>query len=652
MKDTYNNPFSGSNAVMLDDTSILNYWCDPFNYRLFTDITEKDIYSSPMNLVFMGGRNTGKTMFLRYWSFQVQFQLANQKKITSSSNLLNHFLELGGIGIYLRIDGPSLRSFTGYGISDEKWNAIFIQYFELLIARKYLEVIEVLINKGEINENLFISKSLPIIVKLFRLNEIKSLGEVVVHVEKLISEIDEYRGSVPFYNTEFKPQNGFGSRTLSFGIPKILESTIPEFNKKIKFVILLDEYENFSEIQQRIINTLLRFTDSEIMFRIGMRLKGFRTFKMISQDDFIKEGREYQKIVLEELLLKAKGYNEFLKEVAKKRLNNVNIFREFGRTDITEFLGLSEDLEAEAIELVAKNPNKHFDYFKEHLAKANLELLRYPKNPLLELLNILWFIRGKSEIEINKAMNGYLKRNYKQDLAEKYRLDYVDKYKLSLTFLLCSIHRKNKMYYSFNTFSFLSSGIVGNFIELCRRAFKYAEFEENERLLQEFKITKEQQNKAAIDCSESELEQLVRIENDGGYIYRLILNLGNIFRDFHKDEKIKYPETNQFSIDINSLEEHKFKQAFESSIKWSAIQRKPKLQQPAPGKHLKDIYTLNRIFSPSFQISHRTRGGFSIELSSKSLQDLMLSEKISSRDFMPKEKRKIKKQNLDLFEDE
>ena len=80
MNDSYRNPFSGVSAANLDDQSILNYWCSPFAYRLFSEIKETDIYEDPNNIVLMGGRNTGKTMFLRYWSFPVQLMLASQNK--------------------------------------------------------------------------------------------------------------------------------------------------------------------------------------------------------------------------------------------------------------------------------------------------------------------------------------------------------------------------------------------------------------------------------------------------------------------------------------------------------------------------------------------------------------------------------------------
>ena len=137
-----------------------------------------------------------------------------------------------------------------------------------------------------------------------------------------------------------------------------------------------------------------------------------------------------------------------------------------------------------------------------------------------------------------------------------------------------------------------------------------------------------------MDFSESALQQINRIESYGGYIHKFINNIGNIFRDFHKDEKIRYPETNQFSADIDNLTSQKFKDAFKAAIKWSVVQKKSKIQQPSPGKHLKDIYTINRIYSPIFQISYRTRGGYSVKLTASDIEKLMTEENVSSRNYL------------------
>jgi hypothetical protein len=617
--------------------TILNYWCSPFNYMKFAEVKESDIYSDKMPIVFMGGRGTGKTMFLKYFSFIVQLQEALNKK-DGKGSLLSHFKNKGGIGFYIRIDGPVLRSFDGHGVTPELWDSIFTHYFELVVGRAYIEVISELVGYSELDVREINNKFIPKIADILGKSkiEINTLSEVLNVFDDKIKEVTTFRGEVSYSDIVFKPSKGFASQSLCFTIPEIVKNTIKEFDHEIDFIIMIDEFENFLVSQQRMVNTLLKFIRSGITFRIGMRLEGFRTFETTSMDDFIKEGRDYRKIIFEEVLIKDKGYQEFLLDIAKKRLERVNIFKEKGFLKISNILGKSENLEEEAIKLAKINPDKHFNSLLKYLPSEEIEKLKSTENPLMEMLNILWVLRKGDPKVVNKAMNDYLEGKKTED-AKKYRRDYVDKYKLSLMFLFASIYRTNKMYYSFNTFSFLSSGIIGHFIELCRKSFQYAEFENREILFEQGKILPIQQDKASKDVANTELQMTQRIENYGDILYRFIKNIGNIFRDFHKDKTIKYPETNQFAVDKGSIEEN-YRNAFNTALKWSLIQKKTALQQPAPGKHIKDIYTINRIFAPIFEISYRTRGGYSVELSPADVKKLMTiaDVKLNQKRYRPK----------------
>lgn len=630
MKDSYRNPFSGVNAVQLGTDLILEYWCNPFMYNLFSDIKEEDIYNDPNNIVFMGGRSTGKSMFLRYWSYQVQLKISEKENI-----LLKEVIQRNkGIGFYFRIDGAKLRSFYGHGLNQEHWASVFTHYFELIVGRQYIELLNILGTEKSINEDILSRQLIPKICELLDFNDHPTLESIIEEFDLRIKEVEVYLGNVPFYKNEFVPkERGFLSQSLSFGIPELLIDIEPTF-KSLNLIILLDEYENFLNYQQKIVNTLLRFTKPNIKYRIGMRLEGFRTFEMISEDDFIKEGREYRKVVFEEILNKDLDYQDFLFEISKKRLESVPALKDRNFTNIKTILGKSENLEQEAIEITKSNPKKIIEYFYKKLKKDELEKVRCPKNPLLELLNCIWLTRGIISDQTVKAMNDYLNKVKDSKDGNKYRRDYIDKYKLTLTFLLCSIYRKNKQYYSFNTFAFLSSGIVGHFIELCRRTFAIADWGDNDKLLKEGIINKEFQHKAAMDFSNSEKQQIGRIETFGGLISKFIENIGNIFRGFHLDFQMRYPETNQFAINIDSIQNSNLRNTLKAAIRWTIIQKKPKMQRSGPNENLQDIYTLNRIFSPSFQITYRTRGGKSISLNETSLKKLMYEDKVVLSDYL------------------
>ncbi len=629
MSDSYNNPFSGINASTLDEQAILDYWCSPFGYELFSGIKEEDIYQEKTNIVFMGGRGTGKSMFLKFCGYLVQ-SFDSKRKDIKFAEIIN---DKKGIGFYIRIDGPVLRSFQGYDLGEGHWASLFIHYYEMFVGRQFAEVIKLLEDEGSISVEKNVIDSIR---SLLNFPEVSTITEIILEFDKRISYINDFRGAVAFYEKPFIPDGRiFTPKSVSFGLAKLIIDKIPFF-KDVNFVFLLDEYENFLEYQQKAINSVLKFTEHNIKFRIGMRLEGFRTFKVIDKDDFIKEGREYRKVVFEDIITTGNGYQKFLVDVAKKRLDAIPILKENEFTDITKILTQREDLEQEAIEIVKTNPNLIYETFaKKDISAKDLDKVRNLENPLLELMNFIWLSRGVTPDNTRQAMNDYLGKK-DSELAKKYNNDYVQKYKLSLVFLLCRIYRTNKKYYSFNTFAFLSSGIVGHFIELCRNSFAVAGWGNDNALLQSGVISKDDQNTAAIEVSRVEKRQIHRIEDYGGKLSVFVENIGNIFREYHRDFGMTYPETNQFAINIDSIENSELQNTMRSAIKWSVIQKKPKLQRSAPSESLQELYTLNRVFSPIFQISYRTRGGKSVSLDENQVAELVSTKLSNYTNYIPK----------------
>lgn len=226
-------------------------------------------------------------------------------------------------------------------------------------------------------------------------------------------------------------------------------------------------------------------------------------------------------------------------------------------------------------------------------------------------------------------MRDYLD-NQDTEVGKKYRMDYVDKYKLSLMFLLASRYRTDKRFYSFNTFCFLSSGIVGNFLELCRRAFQVAAFEGRDELLEEGSISPRLQNVAAREVAQTELDMIGRIRDHGVRLSHFASSLGHCFRSYHLDARLRYPEMNQFTVDLSSVSDEADKDAFKAAIRWSVIQRKPRLQGASPRKEKAELFTLNRILTPVFQVSYRTRGGRAETISGGRLTEFLSSDHVRS----------------------
>lgn len=631
MSNIYSNPFSGINAAQLTDENIMEYWCNPFSFDLFSGIKEEDIYLDSMNIVFFGGRSSGKSMFLRYWSYTIQKKVSEQ----SGKSLFDCVIEKSGVGFYFRLDGAKLRSFIGSDIPENQWASIFSHYFELLVSRQYILFLKTILNEERINQDQLneIVKKISILLER---TELKTIGDILEYIDQRLLETEHYIGDVPFHGGGFKPKDKiFISNSLIQEIPTEIISVIDDF-RKVNFVILLDEYENFLEYQQRVLNTLLKFSNYKIKFRIGMRLEGFRTDRSISDDDFIKENREYRSVFFEELLRKDDSYNRFLEQIARRRLESIPQFRKMNILEIRSILGDAEDNEKEALKICTDKGKKIIDYYSVRKHGHNLSSLINVENPLMTLLNCILYERGNDINFILKAMGDFISGQPSEE-ANKYKNDYVNKYKLSLTFLLASIYKTNKMYYSFNTFCYLSSGIVGHFIELCRRSFALASWSEGEVFLSQGRISDLIQSKAAYEFSNLEKSQISKIETYGGQILTFVNNVGNLFKQYHIDKSIKYPETNQFALNIGELKNKSSKEIIRTALKWSIVQKKPLQQRSGPSETKQDTYILCRIFAPAFEISFRTRGGKSEVINEERLIQLTEKSHTSLKPFINSE---------------
>ena len=625
--DSYRNPFADYNANTMNSEQVTHYWENPFeNYVV--DITEDDVSSDTKPIVFTGGRGTGKTMILKHFALSSELVRANKEK----RDLTSFLSENKYVGLYLRFDVPLLNGFNGLGLGEDAWQVIFAHFFEMELAKTIVDSLTKILDNGvidKVTENSLVEKFNELIPI-----EGKSFKDISNWFRKEINYVSTYRNSIVFEKTAFKPGKIFNMGELSRPFIAYIKDEC-RFFEDINFLVLLDEYENFLVYQQRVVNSILKFADN-IAFRIGMRPMGFHTYDTISEDEFIKEKRDYRNVLLENPLIKKEDdgtkYIQFLKGIAEKRLKSVPYFSERGLTDLTSFLGEREDPVNEAKQ-ITKGRTLHFDVYKKEIEKTykkkklkytltdeQYELLKCPDNPLFEMQNLHLLLKPNDFDYVLKAFRDY-QTGVDSVEAHKYKNDYQNKYKLAYVFVLRSIYRiESKQYYGVNDFAYISSGIAGTFVELCRCAFQYAYFSNRDELMQG-RISPDIQTRAARDVGKTELDQIKRIKKVGNQVYNFAINVGRSFIVDHVDKRIKYVETNQLSFNSSMLDKDTFeKDVFDAAVMWSVIQKKKELQQAGIGKDDEEIYILNRVFAPVFNISARTRGGKNLELNIESFK--------------------------------
>jgi len=166
--------------------------------------------------------------------------------------------------------------------------------------------------------------------------------------------------------------------------------------------------------------------------------------------------------------------------------------------------------------------------------------------------NLRLLLKGETLDYVNKAFSDYL-NGIQSEEQKKYLNDYDNKYKLLFVFVLCSIYQiERKGYYNFTDYCHLSSGIIGYFIELYRKAFEFAYFRGRESMFGGC-ISKKIQTDEAYEVVRSERDMIRRIAIYGGRLKIFIGNIGNAFNHIHKDMSMRYPETNLFPVNLDSL---------------------------------------------------------------------------------------------------
>ena len=246
------NPFNITKANDYSDEEIYSSWVDMPGGG-FAEIVKP---TSPMPIIILGGKGSGKTHIMRFFSYNLQ-------KLRYGKELIRKISEDKYIGIHMRSSGLNSHRFVGKGQSDEVWASIFTYYMELWISQLVLSTIDDLFKSSIENFDGSEEEICKEIVKLFDISDkyssdIFTFSEVLNFIKSLQKTVDYAVNNIAITGKNLAGIDIMVSPgKLIFEIPKILVNSL-EFLKDCQFLYLIDEFENLTELQQKYINTLLR----------------------------------------------------------------------------------------------------------------------------------------------------------------------------------------------------------------------------------------------------------------------------------------------------------------------------------------------------------------------------------------------------------
>lgn len=621
------NPFDVTKAVDFDDRQIRDYWVDLPGGAGFRELVKP---TSPMPMLVLGGKGSGKTHLLRYFSYPLQ-------KLRHSDPIAGVRSE-GYLGVYLRCGGLNASRFCGKSQSSEAWATIFQQYMDLWLAQLYLGIVNDVVPYDALH-----SKELSLcnaVVDLFDITPAarpQSLSELAILFRDWQRQLDIAINNAAItrrLDAEIRITPG----RLVFGIPHAFAQHLQEL-RNVQILYLIDELENLDENQQRYVNTLIREKEAPCSFKVGARLYGIRTYETYSAGEVNREGSEYEKLPLDDHLRANKAYPEFALRLCVRRLVEANYLPDQSKATTASlqrtmkaFFDEPADPLSSPDQFLIRPPGyarnrPYFERLETQLregiasgdapgvradddAKVIVEALACKDSPLLEKLNIFLLYKAWSKRRdlldearsIENSCAAYI-RKPKSDTKYKQTLSHFSG---DLAAQLLADYGLKQQYVGFETFIEMSRGLPRNLLVVLKHVFQWAIFN-GEQPFRESSISAPSQQQGVSESSRWFFRDAEVLGEDGPDVQAAIRRLADLFRAIRFSDKPAECSLSTFALNWEQISP-RARQLIELAEQWSLLLRIGGGQRDRNSGRLHARFQLNSMICPIWDLPIYRRG--------------------------------------------
>lgn len=575
-----------------------------------------DLADAKKPRIIVGGRGCGKTMLLRYLSHQSTFSRERQTVPLES---------LGHIGLYWRADTQFAAAMNGRGIAEDVWRSAFDH---LLAVTNGIEVI------GSLHS---IANSKAGVLSTSDFQRIR-LDDLAPYIDPCPLTLDALRSRLEIClrqlrmwvnNVHTAPKPLFlPGASFVLDLVKTVRNALPCLAASTYFVYL-DEYENLSEYQQRIVNTYLKHSETPLIFNLAMKRNAFWTrgtlgteslmemadFRMHNLEDYLRENFD---VFAAEILFLNIGAEPpqlapfdlaILRDPASLPQRREDAHR---RAVLGAVGKLFPDVPHRELAKMALGDAAIRRTLNDRVAKA----LRARGEAILPEL-----LCDEQYPEASVVMPALLNRPKIKPAAVAREFGLLRQGKdnkftgatgwVHNNFVGCLLHlyephsRTCPFYAGFRTFCHLSRGNIRHLLELCHKSINRMELSApTENLC----VPPLEQAEAARQASADFLKEVRSFGRIGNQLHAFVLRLGSVLAIAHSRPTQSEPEPSHFSIRPRVMQLEARDQDFiREAVKWSVLFEEEETKQKDVMAQANIEYVLNPIYAPYFRITYRKR---------------------------------------------
>lgn len=595
-------------------------WLREHIFDLFTEPAYFPELTTARPCVLLGGRGTGKTTVLRGLSYEGQFALTGRDR--------SKIADWPFYGLYYKVNTNRVTALRGAELTETQWIKVFAHYFNLLCSDLIVRFLQWYRLQTPADVIIPI-ESCQLISRSLNVEPAQNLRDLGARIKAALVDFEAFVNNI-----------ADDTKTLAMSMQGAPIDTLLEalsehrhFSGK-QFFFLIDEYENFEDYQQQVVNTLIKHSGKMYTFKVGIRELGWRRRTTLNENEQLISPADYVRINIAEKLDRDR-FAAFATAVCNERLAKLSTDSARQLPDISSvFIGLTEEEEALKLGVREKMAEFLLELHDAGVESATIEAAS--QLPPLEA----YLIQAWAQASQHSAASELA--DYWGNLSA-WKTRYSN-YNHSLLYTLKRGKRGIRKYYcGWTVLLQLAAGNIRYILELVDNAL-LLHLRDGGQMGGE--VSPETQTIAAQQVGRKNLAELEGLSVHGAQLTKLLLGLGRIFQIMAGDAIGHTPELNQFHLEstspgcseVTSEEQTRALQLLDSAVMHLALVRS-RGNKPTDETDTREYdYMVHPIYSAFFVFSYRKKR--KMLLSERELLRIIQSPKEAIRAILERQHRR------------